>query len=133
MDANARRFRKRDAILSCLRSSRAHPSAEMLYRQLHEEHPDISLATVYRNLALFKQQGLAVSVGTVDGAERFDGRTDPHMHFVCARCGAILDLPACDTACGLCSAASEALGCRIDSVSLTFSGVCKDCLNQNQN
>ena len=55
-------FRKRNAILHCLRSTTSHPSAEALYQLLQKEHPDISLATVYRNLALFKSQGLAVSV-----------------------------------------------------------------------
>ena len=85
-------FRKRNAILHCLRSTTSHPSAEALYQLLQKEHPDISLATVYRNLALFKSQGLAVSVGTVDGIERFDGNTEPHVHFICTGCGAVQDL-----------------------------------------
>ena len=51
---SAKQFRKRNAILACLRASKAHPSAETLYQILQKEQPDISLATVYRNLALFK-------------------------------------------------------------------------------
>ena len=34
-------FRKRNAILHCLRSTTSHPSAEALYQLLQEEHPDI--------------------------------------------------------------------------------------------
>ena len=50
------------------------------------------MGTVYRNLSLFKQQGLAISVATVKGVERFDGNTDPHVHFICNDCGAVIDL-----------------------------------------
>ncbi len=33
-------FRKRNAILHCLRSTTSHPSAEALYQLLQKEHPD---------------------------------------------------------------------------------------------
>ena len=79
-----KQFRKRNAILACLRGTTCHPSAEKLYQMLQQEHPDISLATVYRNLALFKSQGLIASVATVDGVERFDGNIEPHVHFICS-------------------------------------------------
>ena len=90
---SVRQFRKRNTILSSLQQSKAHPSAEALYHSLRQEHPDISLATVYRNLALFKSQGLIRSLGTVSGVERFDGDLSPHAHFVCRGCSAVLDLP----------------------------------------
>ena len=93
MEATGKQFRKRNAILSCLRCAHAHPSAEEIHRMLQAEHPDISLATVYRNLSLFKRQGQIRSLGTVDGIERFDGDTSPHVHFICTGCGAVLDLP----------------------------------------
>ena len=32
-------------------------------------------------------------VGTVNGQERYDGRTRPHAHFICNRCGRVADLP----------------------------------------
>ena len=59
-----KQFRKRNAILACLRGTTCHPSAEKLYQMLRQEHPDISLATVYRNLALFKSQGIIASMAT---------------------------------------------------------------------
>ena len=80
METCSKQFRKRNAILTCLRSTHLHPSAEMLHEMLQPEHPDISLATVYRNLSLFKNQGVIQSLGTVDGIERFDGNAQPHVH-----------------------------------------------------
>ena len=69
MERTAKHFRKRDAILSCLRQTTTHPSAEWIYNRLKEEYTDISLGTVYRNLALFKEQGQIISLGTVNGVE----------------------------------------------------------------
>ena len=57
MEQNTKHFRKRDAILTCLMNTDTHPSAEMVHQMLQASHPDISQATVYRNLALFKKQG----------------------------------------------------------------------------
>ena len=65
--------RKRDAILACLRSTTCHPTAEWVYQQLKPAIPDLSLGTVYRNLSMFKDEGLVISVGTVGG---LDGAPD---------------------------------------------------------
>lgn len=123
-------FRKRNAILACLRQSKQHPSAEALYQSLQQEHPDISLATVYRNLALFKRQGLIASLGTVDGVERFDGNIQPHTHFVCKLCSRVLDLDCPISPEDLFAAVGQDNGCRIDGYQLIFSGVCRECQQQ---
>ena len=64
MERTAKHFRKRDAILTCLRQTTVHPSADWVYARLKPEYPDLSLGTVYRNLALFKEQGKILSLGT---------------------------------------------------------------------
>ncbi len=127
-----KRFRKRDAILCCVRSTDTHPSADWVFTQLKPEIPDISLATVYRNLSLFKQQGLIASLGTVSGVERFDGNTDPHVHFICNRCDAIIDLPRMGVPQSLSSQAAAESGGQVDICQLTFTGVCRNC-SKNQN
>ena len=54
MEKTTKHFRKRDAILTCLRETDVHPSADWVYAQLKPQIPDLSIGTVYRNLALFK-------------------------------------------------------------------------------
>ena len=130
MELSQKQFRKRNAILECLKNTHAHPSAETLFQMLQKEHPDISLATVYRNLTLFKNQGIIQSLGTVNGIERFDGNTQPHVHFVCGSCNSVLDLPELDPPESLCSAAAKATGGEVTSYQLIFTGTCQDCLNQ---
>ncbi|MDR1506378.1 MAG: transcriptional repressor [Treponema sp.] len=83
---------KRDAILKVLRGTTVHPGAQWVYSQLKGAIPDLSLGTVYRNLKLFREEGLAAFLGTVNGEERFDGVTESHPHLICRRCGAIEDI-----------------------------------------
>ena len=127
MEATGKQFRKRNAILSCLRCTHVHPSAEDLHRMLQAEHPDISLATVYRNLSLFKRQGLIRSLGAVDGIERFDADTSPHVHFICTGCDRVMDLPDLEPPISLSREAQARTGCRVDGCQLTFTGLCEHC------
>lgn len=126
----AKQFRKRNAILACLQGTTSHPSAEMVYEMLQKEHPDISLATVYRNLARFKSQGLVSSVATVRGVERFDAMTHPHVHFICSGCDAVMDLPQMEIPEDLSEEAEEISGCRIQECRLTFTGLCEKCASK---
>lgn len=122
-----KRSRKREAILDCLRQTDVHPSAEWVYRRLKPRIPDLSLATVYRNLALFKQEGLICSLGVVQGLERFDGDTSPHVHFICTGCGRILDLPGLQLPAELASQAVQITGGQVTGAFLRFHGVCRHC------
>ena len=132
MEQKTKQFRKRNAILSCLRSTDVHPSAETLHEMLQPEHPDISLATVYRNLSLFKQQGLIQSLGTVDGIERFDGNIDPHVHFICHSCHAVIDLPQIAVPEQLRSTVEDTTGGIVGDCQLSFTGKCQSCCRKEQ-
>ena len=127
MEQAGKQFRKRNAILDCLRQSHAHPSAEAIHVQLNAVHPDISLATVYRNLALFKSQGMIISLGTVNGIERFDANTQPHVHFICTGCSSIIDLPEVQVPQQLNQEVEESSGCSVQSCQLSFRGLCGSC------
>ena len=81
------RFSKqREAILGNLRSRYDHPTAEMVYMDLKQSFPNLSLGTVYRNLAVLYEAGVILKVGaSLDGKERYDGHIQPHAHFFCER------------------------------------------------
>ena len=128
MEPRSKHFRKRDAILHYLRHTTEHPSAETVYAALKAEIPDLSLGTVYRNLALFKEQGLIISLGSVNGVERYDGNIDPHVHFVCHGCGAVSDLHALHVPEELNAAAARESGAVVDHCHLTFHGRCRACV-----
>ena len=127
MEATTKQFKKRNAILTCLQGTTLHPSAEMVHEMLQPEHPDISLATVYRNLSRFKSQGIITSVATVRGVERFDANTNPHVHFICTGCDAVIDLHQIRMPQALGSEVEKNSNCRVDGCQLTFTGLCGNC------
>lgn len=129
MTQATKHFRKRDAILSYLRSTDVHPSADMVYAKLKPEIPDLSLGTVYRNLSMFRRQGTIASVGTVDGVERFDGNTMPHVHFICTDCNSVIDMPELQVPGKMTQSAENQIGGRVASCSLTFTGQCSNCIS----
>ena len=127
MEARAKHFRKRDAILACVKGTTVHPSADWVYARLKPEFPDLSLGTVYRNLTYFKDQGRIISLGTVNGVERFDGNVAPHVHFVCTGCAAVIDLPELAVPQELSVSAAMQIGGTVQNCNLTFTGICGEC------
>ncbi|MCF0121177.1 MAG: transcriptional repressor [Oscillospiraceae bacterium] len=128
MEVRKRHSHKRDAIMDALCATTTHPSAEMLYNELRQSMPDLSLATIYRNLALFRSEGCARGVCFVNGEERFDADVSDHPHLVCEHCGRVVDLDSelvsLDTA-----AVEESCGASVTSADIVFYGKCADCKN----
>ena len=127
MEQRVKHFKKRDAILNCVKCTKVHPAAVWVFAQLKPEISNLSLGTVYRNLALFKEQGLIVSLGTVKGIERFDGNVDPHVHFICNECGCVLDLESVGIPESLKENISRDNGLVVNNCTLTFNGLCSQC------
>ena len=127
----ARRYsKKREAIIQALQASVEHPSAEMLYTQLKEQFPDLSLGTVYRNLSQMRQDGTIISVATVAGQERYDANTDVHTHFICRNCHSVIDLFEIQLTADHIADAQARYGHDIESQELILRGVCNDCRKQ---
>ena len=127
METRRKNSKKRQAILDALCATKEHPTAEMLYHQLKPRFPELSLGTVYRNLALFQNKGLIRSVGVVLGLERFDGNTQPHVHFICTGCGEILDLTSLQVPVELASQVARETGAHVNQAILSFHGLCGSC------
>ena len=120
--------KKRDAILAAICSTDTHPSAEWVYARLKPEIPDLSLGTVYRNIAAFRRDGVIAAICTVDGQERYDGNTCEHVHFICEQCGAVLDIPDVPAALDL-KALEARHNVQIDRSVFLLYGKCNDCQN----
>lgn len=127
MERVRKHSRKRDAILDCIRQTKCHPSAEWVYQQLKPEFPDLSLGTVYRNIAMFKEEGVIQSIGVVNGLERYDCHTAPHTHFVCTCCGSVQDLEAAILPPQAMEDAERVSGGTVAGYQLQFFGRCAKC------
>ena len=82
---------QRMVIYEALMSSEEHPSAEKIYDRIKEQHPSISLGTVYKTMDTLVEAGLAKKVKTADDILRFDGKLHGHGHLHCTRTNKIMD------------------------------------------
>ena len=123
--------RQRESIKACLMSRHDHPTADALYMSIHEEFPNISLGTVYRNLNLLVEMGEIRKLSCGDSADHFDGDISPHYHFVCRSCGAVSDLPM-EISSTLNDMASQHTKGHIENHTTYFYGTCDDCLRKTQ-
>ncbi len=121
---------QREIILSNLKSRRDHPTADMVYESVRKEQPNISLGTVYRNLALLADDGQILKLSTGNGPDHFDGFVEPHNHFLCRGCGELVDMDF-ELNDDIVSRASSSFDGEIDGYGLMFYGKCNKCINCN--
>ena len=108
-----------------------HPTAETVYLNLREDYPKISLATVYRNLSLLAELGNIQKIPTGNGPDRFDGRPEPHNHFLCDECGSMIDLQM-NSIDHVDEIAAQTFDGLIKGHSILFYGICPECLKKEQ-
>jgi Fur family peroxide stress response transcriptional regulator len=84
------------------------------------------MGTVYRNLSILIDQGLATKIDFGSTFDRFEANTEAHYHFVCESCGAIidLDLPVDDE---LNDLVRRSTPFRVRRHRIEFYGVCDSC------
>lgn len=70
--------RQRTALLKVLAEADDHPDAYELHGRAREIDPTVSLATVYRTLAAFEQQGLVHRHAFEGAPARFETADAPH-------------------------------------------------------
>lgn len=91
---------QRRRVYLTLAATKAHPTAEELFRTVRTNAPGISLATIYNALEILARGGLCRQLGPGQPtgwgaggcAARYDADMADHAHLVTAR-GAVRDLP----------------------------------------
>ena len=83
---------QRRLLLSIMREAGRHLDAKELYRRASERDPNISLATVYRNLRVFEKQGLINERHLGQARCYYEmKRLGEHQHLVCEACGQVIE------------------------------------------
>jgi Fur family peroxide stress response transcriptional regulator len=117
---------QRLAIYRALLCSETHPDAEALYDAVRAEIPNLSLATVYKNLEALQQLGVVRELTPLHETARFDANLDHHHHLVCTACKQVLDLYDDDLD-GLQLPTARAKGFRVSSIRVQVEGLCPAC------
>lgn len=86
----------RKVILDMLSKTEEHPSAEEIYFNIHKEHPNIGLTTVYRTLDLLVSWGVLHKFEFGEGKARYELIGHPmglghHHHLICLGCKKIVN------------------------------------------
>ncbi len=123
---------QRHAILEYLISSESHPTADDIYKALEGDFPNMSVATVYNNLRVFRNAGLIKELTYGDASSRFDFVTHDHYHIICDECGTIVDFhhPGLEEVERL---ASHVTGFKVNSHRLEVYGTCPSCASNAAN
>lgn len=117
---------QRHAILQHLIESMSHPTADEIYKALEVKFPNMSVATVYNNLRVFKNAGLIKELTYGDSSSRFDFATTDHYHIICDTCGKIVDFsyPGLDEVETL---AEHVTGFHVGEHRMEVYGTCPEC------
>lgn len=83
--------KQREDLLSILKNSKSHPTAEELYNSIKEKIPSVSRGTVYRNLKDLVDEGYIIKISMAGGADRYDYIHKKHNHIICKYCGMVKD------------------------------------------
>ncbi|HHS98321.1 MAG TPA: transcriptional repressor [Chloroflexi bacterium] len=125
--AGRRLTRQRRLVMEVLEEAEEHLDAETIHDRARARDPRISLATVYRTLALLKEIGLVEEHRLGEGHAHFEAVQEvPHYHFTCLGCGRVIEFDAPQIA-QVVRALSEREHLRITDVHLFLTGYCAQC------
>jgi Fe2+/Zn2+ uptake regulation proteins len=117
---------QRLAVYNYLINTTSHPSADVIYTDIHIQYPTMSLATVYKALKTLVDVGLIQEINVGEGNFRYDGNASPHPHLQCLGCGRVDDFKDL-TLNNLNSLAGEHTDYQIVSNKVYFYGYCTNC------
>ena len=110
--------RQREMLLSVLKDTKSHPTANAIYEEMRKRDPKISLA-------LLTESGIILRIDTEHDSVHYDGFTHPHYHFVCNGCGEVSDLSI--NPIGIEAEVEKETGGSVAGHTLVFYGKCKKC------
>ena len=119
---------QRIAVYKYLKSTKKHPSAEIIYKNLQEDYPTMSLATVYKALKTLVDVDLVQELNVGEGNFRYDGNASSHPHIQCINCSRVDDLEHINFT-DLNEMAQSNTDYEVLSNKIYFYGICTDCKN----
>jgi len=125
--AGRRLTHQRRLVLRVLEESDEHLDAEAVYLQAKARDTHISLATVYRTLAVLKEIGLVEEHRLGEGHGHYEPvQKGPHYHFTCLGCGKVIEFNT-PLVTQIEQELSTQKGVRVTGAHLHMSGYCAQC------
>ena len=106
-----------------------HASTEVLIEYINKNHPDFSLATIYRNIKVLTDEHKIKKV-KLDGIDVYETIKNKHYHYKCMECGEIYDVKPEEIEYDM-SKISSINSDNICDCDIVFYGVCHKCKSVN--
>ena len=117
---------QRSLVLKAVNKLQCHATADEIYEEIVAEHPNVSRATVYRNLKLLSETGHIRKIEIPGGADCFDHLCHDHCHVKCEKCGRIFDVDM-EYVTGLEKNIRNDRGFSFTGYDIIFRGICPNC------
>jgi Fe2+ or Zn2+ uptake regulation protein len=121
---------QRLAILRILSDAGRHLTPLEIYELARQAMPGLTEATVYRTLNFLSGQGMVLAAHVGYGQLVYEIADHEHHHLICRQCGGAQEISH-DLLKTLYQQFQSSTGYRIDSLHVTFFGLCPDCQKQN--
>ena len=118
-----RNTKQKSLILEIVNQSFTHPTAYMIHQECMKTLPNISLGTVYRNLNTLVESGKIQRLEVPGHIDRYD-KVQAHDHFICLKCGNIIDLERSNIMYEEMIHGNKVMNCKIH-----YEGICQDFLS----
>lgn len=118
---------QRLAILETLITGRIHMTAQEVFEDINQKHPEMGFATVYRFLRKLTESGFASEVRMGGLPARYELKSKTHHdHLTCTQCGKIVEFENYEIE-RLQDEVARQYGFRLTDHVLELYGVCGDC------
>jgi Fe2+ or Zn2+ uptake regulation protein len=126
-EAGRRLTSQRRLILDVLKESEEHLEADAVHDRAKKRAPGLSLATVYRTLALLKEMEFVEEHRLGEGHSHYEAvQEEPHYHFTCRCCGQVIEFDTplvAEIKRELC----ERKDIQVTTAHLHLTGYCREC------
>lgn len=108
-----------------------HPTATEVYGYVHERHPSVSRATVFRVLGGFAENGRALELRMAGTEVRYDYNVARHYHVHCRFCGRVADV-AMPADFPVKESVTDTCGFLLNDFQIEFFGTCPECRKKTE-
>lgn len=117
---------QRAVILDIIRAGKGHLDADEIYQRARKKLPRISLSTVYRALAKFKESGLVEERHLDQNHHHYEiSHQEHHHHLICTGCGRVVEFSFPISA--VVAALPQAGDFLVSGGEISLTGLCPEC------
>lgn len=111
-------------VLEYLCNNKAHPNVDEVFKALNPSMPALSRSRIYSILEILSKLEAIRVVQVANNEMYYETDDSPHGHFVCSKCGDIVDMPLTKN---VDCVAKLPMGVVLHTVQLMCIGECRSC------